>query len=286
MKQAEQSLRGVGVGFKSRHFSELMDLPSEVSWLEVHAENYMAVHGETRAQLEALAVHYPISVHGVGLSLAGEQAPDCRHIEALKQLIEWLQPAQVSEHLAWSSHQGVFFNDLLPISYDELNFERICGHIDTVQQALGRPILLENPATYLTIDSSVWHEVDFLSAVAAKTSCGLLLDVNNVYVSAQNQQWDTGSYLRNFNYDAVGEIHLAGFYRDTDALGHELLIDNHGAPIDEEVWRLFEHLCHDIGGFPTLIERDNNIPPCSDMLLEVQRANHVLVSAMNAKVPA
>lgn len=286
MTQVTQSFRGVGVGFKPRHFSELMECPSELSWLEVHAENYMTVHGGTRAQLEALATHYPISVHGVGLSLAGETPPDGRHIEAFKQLIAWLQPVQISEHLAWSSHQGVYFNDLLPISYDDLNFERICAHIDMVQQALGRAILVENPSAYLTIDSSVWREVDFLSALAARTGCGLLLDLNNVYVSAQNQQWNTASYLHNFNYDVVGEIHLAGFYRDTDALGHEVLIDNHGAPIDEDVWRLFEQLCHDIGPFPTLIERDNNVPPWSDMRLEVQRANRVLASAVNAKVPA
>lgn len=139
MTQVTQSLRGVGVGFKPRHFSELMECPSELSWLEVHAENYMMVHGGTRVQLEALAAHYPISVHGVGLSLAGETPPDDQHIEAFKQLIAWLQPVQISEHLAWSSHQGVYFNDLLPISYDDLNFERICAHIDMVQQAFYAP---------------------------------------------------------------------------------------------------------------------------------------------------
>ncbi len=286
MKRAGHGLQGVGVGFKPRHYEALMELPPAISWLEVHAENYMVAGGETLAQLRDLAQYYPISVHGVGLSLAGQAAPDPAHLARLKQLIDWLKPAQISEHLAWSSHGGVYFNDLLPISYDQPNFQRLCQHIDQVQQALGRAILIENPANYLSFSNSACEEVDFLSALASETGCGLLLDINNVYVSAQNQQWDAMSYLYKFDYSRVGEIHLAGFASDTDALGHPLLIDNHGAPIDQRVWQLFDFVCQNMGAFPTLIERDNNIPPWPEMLAEAQRAGQILAAAADQLVRA
>ena len=269
-------LEGVGVGFRTQHFDALKALPSSVAWLEVHAENFMGEGGMVRAQLEQLADYYAISVHGVGLSLAGQDPPDMAHLQALREVLAWIKPVQFSEHLAWSSHGGVFANDLLPFAYSDEALARLARHIDITQQALGEQILIENPSTYLTFQDSVWRETDFLAALAEKTGCGLLLDVNNVYVSAQNQQTDAAAYLAAFAYQYVGEIHLAGFLRELDGLGHEVLIDTHDAPIDEAVWQLYAGVIERAGCLPTLIERDTNIPDWPELHAEAERAAYMM----------
>lgn len=268
--------QGVGVAFKPRHFEALMACPRELSWLEVHAENYMGAGGPMHDQLRQLSAHYPISLHGVGLSLGGAQAPDPAHLKRLKQLIDWIAPVQFSEHLAWSSHDGFYTHDLLPVSYHSASLARIAKHIDITQQALGAQILIENPASYLSFDDCVMRETDFLAALVAQTGCGLLLDLNNVYVSALNQNTRAEDYLAAFPYAAVGEIHLAGFTRDTDGLGHEVLIDTHGAPVDAAVWHLYADVIARHGAFPTLIERDTHVPHWSVLEQEVRQAAKLL----------
>ncbi|MGB0905218.1 MAG: DUF692 domain-containing protein, partial [Mangrovicoccus sp.] len=217
-----------GVGYKPQHFDQIMENPGPVAWLEIHAENYMGQGGRPLAQLRALAERFAISVHGVGLSIGGEAPLDADHLARLKHLITWLNPASFSEHLAWSSHGTNFINDLLPLPYTTATLNRVCDHIDQVQTLLGRPMLLENPSTYLAFAESKISEVDFLREVSRRTGCGLLLDVNNVFVSATNQQLDPVAYINAFPMDRVGEIHLGGHDEDRDEHGAALLIDSHG----------------------------------------------------------
>ncbi len=217
-----------GVGYKPQHFTQIMDDTGPVGWLEIHAENYMGDGGRPLAQLRALAQRFPISVHGVGLSIGGEDALDTDHLARLKHLVGWLQPASFSEHLAWSTHDSHFLNDLLPLPYTAATLTRVCDHIDQVQDVVGRRMLLENPSTYLAFAESEMAEVEFLAEIARRTGCGLLLDVNNVFVSATNQQTDPISYIDAFPLAEVGEIHLGGHDEDADETGAPLLIDSHG----------------------------------------------------------
>jgi uncharacterized protein (UPF0276 family) len=272
-----------GIGFKARHFADLMTAVGPVHWLEIHAENYMGAGGRPLAQLRALAERFPISVHGVGLSIGGERPLDRAHLSRLRHLCDWLAPANFSEHLAWSSHDTGFLNDLLPLPYTAATLARVCAHIDQVQEALGRRMLLENPATYLAFAESDMSEVDFLSEIAARTGCGLLLDVNNVFVSAINQGWDARAYIDAFPLDAVGEIHLGGHDEETDEHGRPLLIDSHGRAVVDPVWALFAHTIARGGPRPTLIEWDTDVPPFPELQAEAARAAAVLHAA---EVPA
>lgn len=266
-----------GVGYKPQHFEALLADPGAVAWLEVHAENYMGDGGRPLAQLRHLAGRFPISVHGVGLSIGGEAPPDAAHLARLRHLCDWLQPASFSEHLAWSSHDTTYLNDLLPLPYTPATLARVCDHIDAVQEALGRRMLLENPSTYLAFAETTMDEVDFLAAIAARTGCGLLLDVNNVFVSATNQGFDPDAYIRRFPLHLVGEIHLGGHADDADDHGAPLLIDSHADAVADPVWSLYGQVIGLAGARPTLIEWDNDVPDWPVLAAEAARAARVLV---------
>jgi uncharacterized protein (UPF0276 family) len=265
-----------GLGYKPQHFAGLMADPGPVRWLEIHAENYMGAGGRPLAQLRALAERFPISVHGVGLSIGGERPLDTDHLARLRHLCDWLDPASFSEHLAWSSHDTGYLNDLLPLPYTAATLARVCTHVDQVQEALGRRMLLENPATYLAFAESDRTEVEFLSEIARRTGCGLLLDVNNVFVSATNQGWDARAYIDAFPLEAVGEIHLGGHDEDRDEQGRPLLIDSHGRPVVGPVWALYAHTLARGGPRPTLIEWDTDVPPLPELMAEAARADALL----------
>ncbi|MFO7921946.1 MAG: DUF692 domain-containing protein [Nioella sp.] len=266
----------VGIGYKCQHFNALMEAPGPVHWLEVHAENYMGDGGRPIAQLRALSERFPISVHGVGLSIGGEGPLDPEHLARLRHLCDWLGPASFSEHLAWSTHGDHFLNDLLPLPYTEATLARVCTHIDTLQEAIGRQMLLENPSTYLAFEDSTMDEVTFLSEIAKRTGCGLLLDVNNVFVSATNQNWDPVAYIDAFPLAQVGEIHLGGHDEEEDEHGAPLLIDSHGREVVDPVWTLYAHTIARAGAKPTLIEWDTDVPDFPVLAAEVARAASLL----------
>ena len=268
-----------GVGYKPQHFSAIMADPGPVGWLEVHAENYMGAGGRPLAQLRHLAERFPISVHGVGLSIGGEGALDAEHLSRLKHLCDWLNPASFSEHLAWSTHDGAYLNDLLPLPYTPATLARVCDHIDQVQTVLGRRMLLENPSTYIAFADSALAEVDFLTEIARRSGCGLLLDVNNVHVSGTNQNYDPVAYLDAFPLHLVGEIHLGGHDEDRDDHGRPLLIDSHGAEVADPVWQLYARVTGRAGPRPTLIEWDNDVPDWPVLVAEAVRAAQVMEPA-------
>jgi uncharacterized protein len=265
-----------GVGYKPQHFADILANPGPVGWLEIHAENYMGNGGRPLAQLRHLAERFPISVHGVGLSIGGEGALDADHLAGLHKLCDWLNPASFSEHLAWSTHDGAFLNDLLPLPYTAATLTRVCDHIDHVQTTLRRPMLLENPSTYLAFAETEMDEVTFLSEIARRTGCGLLLDVNNVFVSATNQATDPIAYIQSFPLHAVGEIHLGGHDVDADDHGAPLLIDSHGAAVVDPVWQLYAQTIALSGPKPTLIEWDNDVPAWDVLVAEAALAAAVL----------
>ena len=268
-----------GLGLKTEHFGEVLGSQPDLGFFEVHAENYMVAGGPFHHYLGLIREQYPLSLHGVGLSIGAEGPLDTQHLNRLAALIERFQPDSFSEHLAWSSHGPVFLNDLLPLAYDNATLNRVCEHIDQVQSTLKRPMLLENPATYLTFDRSIIDEAEFIREVIRRTGCGLLLDVNNVYVSCINHQRDPLAYIDALPLPAVGEIHLAGFAEDTDSLGDRLLIDDHGAPIDNAVWTLYQHVLERTGPIATLIERDNQLPAFSVLHAEARQADELLLCA-------
>lgn len=265
-----------GLGLKTEHFGEVLGTRPDIGFFEVHAENYMVAGGPFHHYLGLIREQYPLSLHGVGLSIGAEGPLNTEHLARLAHLIERYQPQSFSEHLAWSSHGPVFLNDLLPLTYNESTLNRVCEHIDQVQQHLKRPMLLENPATYLQFQRSSMEEASFIAEVIRRTGCGLLLDVNNVYVSCINHQRDPLAYIDALPLHAVGEIHLAGFAEDTDSLGDRLLIDDHGAPIDNAVWALYARVLERVGPVATLIERDNQIPTFSVLHAEARQADELL----------
>ena len=265
-----------GLGLKTGHFLEVLGSVPDLGFFEVHAENYMVAGGPFHHFLGLIRQQYPLSLHGVGLSIGAEGPLNQQHLKRLAELIRRYQPQSFSEHLAWSSHGPVFLNDLLPLAYDTPTLNRVCAHVDQVQSALKRPMLLENPATYLAFQRSTIDEPEFIAEVIRRSGCGLLLDINNVYVSCINHQRDPQAYLNALPLHAVGEIHLAGFAEDCDSLGDRLLIDDHGAPIDQAVWQLYLQVLERIGPVATLIERDNNLPAFNVLLAETQRADALL----------
>ena len=271
--QAPGLPRRAGLGLKHEHFLEVLETSPDIGFFEVHAENYMVAGGPFHHYLGLIREQYPLSLHGVGLSIGGEGPLDRGHLARLAALIERYQPHSFSEHLAWSSHGPVFLNDLLPLAYDSATLQRVCEHVDQVQSTLKRPMLLENPSTYLQFQRSTLDETDFISEIIRRTGCGLLLDVNNVYVSCINHQRDPLAYIDALPLHAVGEMHLAGFAEDTDSLGDRLLIDDHGAPIDNAVWQLYEKVLAQVGSVATLIERDNQVPAFGVLLAEAQQAD-------------
>ena len=266
-----------GLGFKAEHFAAIRETGPALGFFEVHAENYMGEGGRPHAQLAALRADYAISLHGVGLSIGGPGALDREHLARLRRLCDRYAPESFSEHLAWSSHDGAYLNDLLPLPYTAETLGIVCDHIDGVQEALGRRMLLENPSTYVFFAQSTLEETEFLAEVVRRTGCGLLLDVNNVFVSATNHRTDPLAYLAAFPLHAVGEIHLGGFFEEALPSG-PLLIDSHNAPVADPVWELFEAVLERTGPLPTLIEWDNDVPPFTTLLREAERAGAVLDS--------
>lgn len=262
-----------GIGFKADHLADALAVSAEELWFEVHAENYMVDGGPRLAMLDEVASRFPLSIHGVGMSLASPEMPDPDHLSTLKRLVDRVQPALVSEHLAWSRLGRRYYPDLLPMPRTSQLLDHLRVNISIVQDKLGRRILIENPSHYLALAEHDWDEVDFLVELCRRAGCGLLIDVNNVAVGAHNIGFDPEHWLDSLPGVLVGEIHLAGHGED-DRL--PLLIDSHDAPIAEAVWRLFERLAGRIGPKPTLIERDGNIPPFADLLAERDRAQAVL----------
>jgi hypothetical protein len=271
-----------GIGLKPAHYAALLSGAPPLSFLEVHAENYMGQGGPPHRYLSAIAEIYPLSIHGVGLSLGGSGPLDREHLSRWSTLVKRYGPALVSEHVAWSSFQGVALHDLLPIPYTEEALDVLCAHIDEMQDAIGRRILIENPSTYVEFVQSGIPEPEFIIAAARRTGCGILLDVNNVYVSACNHGYDPRPWLSNIPGDLVGEIHLAGHARvKIDA--HEIRIDDHGSRVAAEVWRLYRETIARIGPRPTLIEWDRDVPSLDILLAEAERAD---IEAGNAKMAA
>jgi uncharacterized protein (UPF0276 family) len=265
-----------GVGFKPEHFDGLLAEPAPVGFVEVHAENYMGDGGRPHAQLSALHERFALSVHGVGLSIGGAGPLDRVHLARLRQLCDRHRPESFSEHLAWSSHGEVYLNDLLPLPYTPDTLALVADHVAQVQDALGRRMLLENPATYVRFADSTIAETDFLAAIVERTGCGLLLDVNNVFVSATNHGASAEAYLASFPIEHVGEIHLAGHAASADDVGAPLLIDAHGSPVADPVWTLFETVIARAGPLPTLIEWDNDVPAWPTLRREALAAEAVL----------
>jgi len=262
-----------GVGLKPEHFKEILATEPDIGFFEVHAENYMVPGGPFHYYLSRIRERYPLSIHGVGLSIGAESPLDIDHLQALAELVNRYQPESFSEHLAWSTHSDVFLNDLLPLPYNTTTLQRVCDHIDQVQTHLGRRILLENPATYVEFAASTWIEATFISEVVRRTGCGLLLDVNNVYVSSVNHQRDAHAIIRALPLAQVGEIHLAGFAEQADGNNDRLLIDSHGSPVAQVVWDLYAFTLGLTGPTPTLLERDNDIPAWPLLLAEAKLAD-------------
>ena len=261
-----------GVGYKPQHFNELLADPGPVEWIEVHAENFMGDGGRPLAQLRALSERFAISVHGVGLSIGGETPLDRDHLARLKLLCDWLNPASFSEHLAWSTHGSEFLNDLLPLPYTQATLDRVADHIDEVQQVVGRQMLLENPSSYLVFAESNLSESDFLAQVTQRTGCGLLLDVNNVFISSTNIGLSPQDYIDAYPTDQVGEVHVGGHDADHDDAGAPLLIDSHGKPVVEPVWSLLDYALTQTGPKPVLVEWDNDVPDWPTLRDEAKRA--------------
>ena len=264
-----------GLGFKPEHFPAIRETRPELGFFEIHAENYMGAGGPPHRQLTALRRDYAISLHGVGLSIGGPGRLDRDHLARLRVLVDRYQPESFSEHLAWSSHGAEYLNDLLPLPYTTETLTIICNHIDEVQETLGRQMLLENPATYVLFEQSTLAETDFLSEIARRTGCGLLLDINNVFVSCTNHHADPRAYLAAFPLARVGEIHLGG-HASEDLPSGPLLIDDHGSPVADPVWTLYAETVARTGPLPTLIEWDNDVPPFAELLAEAQRAGAIL----------
>jgi uncharacterized protein len=274
--QSSQLPRRAGVGFKPEHFTAINASLQPIGFFEIHAENYMGDGGTPHAQLRKLRTDYGLSIHGVGLSIGSMEPLDQEHLTRLKTLCDRYQPESFSEHLAWSSHDTVFLNDLLPLPYTEATLKIVVAHIAEVQDHLNRQMLLENPATYLLFEESTIAETEFLAEVVARTGCGLLLDVNNVFVAARNHRQNPYDYILRFPVDAVREIHLSGHSETIDDHGALLLIDSHDTPIKFPVWQLYEELLKGTGKIATLIEWDNDVPEWPTLRREAEDAQKIM----------
>jgi len=266
-----------GLGLKPPHYEAARDCRAAGLWFEVHPENYFVEGGPRRAWLSEIRTRHPVSLHGVALSLAADAVPDARHLARLRALADFIEPALVSEHLAWSAWRGAYFPDLLPFPRTSEALARICANVSAAQEGIGRRIAIENPSHYVRIDGHEWDEIGFLAEIARRTGCGLLLDVNNVFVSAANLGFDSRAYIDAFPASPLMEVHLAGHSEDPN-LGERLLVDSHDAPVSEAVWALYERLIGRVGPRPTLIERDDRLPDFETLLAERDRA-HVAVAA-------
>lgn len=274
-----------GTSFKPEHLPAILEARPRRGFFEVHAENYMGAGGPPHRALEAIRRDHPLSLHGVCMSIGGPRPLDKAHLARFRGLVARYQPALVSEHLAWSTHETSFFNDLLPLPYTQATLACVCDHIDQVQEAIRRPLLLENPSTYVAFRESSMRETEFIRAIAERTGCGLLLDVNNVFVSATNHGFSALDYLADFPLSRVGEIHLAGHAEQADDEGDLLLIDSHDGPVADAVWKLYEIVIRRCGAVPTLIEWDSKIPDWPVLQAEASAAQAILDRHQSA-VPA
>lgn len=265
-----------GLGLKAEHYTTILQTAPDVGFFEVHAENYMGGGGPPHRYLTAIRERYPLSLHGVGLSIGADRPLDRDHLARLKGLLHRYEPGLFSEHLAWSTHNSAFFDDLLPLPYTNETLQVVCDHIDEAQEALARQMLLENPSTYIAFAESTYAETEFIREIVKRTGCGLLLDVNNVHVACANQEWDPLRYLQEYPVVHVQEIHLAGYERDVDDAGKPLLIDTHDREVDEIVWSLFAQVVRQLGPVPTLIEWDAKVPAWPDLVAEADRAEAIM----------
>ena len=272
-------LLGAGMSLKPQHYEAARACTAPGLWFEVHPENYFVSGGPRLAWLMAIRDAHPISLHGVALSLAADAPPDPGHLKRLAELATRVEPALISEHLAWSTSRGRYYPDLLPFARTHEALQRIAENISRAQEALGRTIAIENPSHYIEIEGHGWPEVEFLAELVRRTGCTLLLDVNNVYVGARNLGYSAEAYLDAFPGGAVAEIHLAGHTRDPN-LGDALLIDSHDMPVAPEVWALYGRLIERIGPRPTLVERDANLPGFNELLAERDMAQGVTALQM------
>ncbi|QFY63188.1 DUF692 domain-containing protein (plasmid) [Rhizobium grahamii] len=268
--------RRPGIGFKPEHFASIIATPQPVGFLEVHAENYMGAGGPPHAQLGKLRKDYALSIHGVGLSIGSMQPLDKDHLQRLKSVCDRYEPESFSEHLAWSTHDTLFLNDLLPLPYTMATLSRVADHIDQVQDTLKRQMLLENPATYILFEESTLEETEFLAEIVRRTGCGLLLDVNNVFVASTNHNMNPRDYLSRFPLQWIREIHLSGHSETTDDEGAPLLIDSHDTPVKDPVWALYEELIARTGPVASLVEWDNDVPDWPVLRAEAEAAGAIL----------
>ncbi len=275
-----------GVGLKPEHYRAILETVPDIGWFEIHAENYMGEGGPPHHYLSSIRERYPVSLHGVGLSIGGSAPLDREHLGRLKALIARYEPSLFSEHLAWSSHDNVYLSDLLPLPYTEETLTRVCEHIDEVQETLGRRMLLENPSTYVAFADAAMSEVEFLREAVRRTGCGLLLDVNNVFVQSVNHGFDARSFLDDFPVEHVAEIHLGGHAVDSDDDGSALLIDDHGRQVADPVWGLYAHALARSGPKPTLIEWDNDVPEWEVLFGEAKRADRIIAGRRSNRVTA
>ncbi|WP_313454142.1 DUF692 domain-containing protein [Brevundimonas sp.] len=274
-----------GLGLKPQHYDEALACPADGLWFEVHPENYMVEGGPRLAWLDAIRRDKPLSLHGVGLSLAADAAPDSGHLARLRTLAERYDPFVMSEHLAWSQRGDVYHPDLLPFPRSRRMLDRVCDNVGRAQDVLGRRLLIENPSHYLALRGHEMSEPEFLTEMVARTGCGLLIDINNVHVSASNLKTSAAAYLDAVPAEAIGEIHLAGHAPDPE-WGGDLLIDSHDAPVSDSVWSLYERTIARIGPRPTLIERDDNIPAFAELMGERDRAEAILRSTVEERAVA
>jgi hypothetical protein len=270
-----------GAGVKPAHYRDLLASKPSLAFVEVHPENYMGQGGPPHAYLEAVASHYPLSFHGVGLSLAGAEPLDRAHLARWRVLVDRYQPALISEHIAWSRFGGVALHDLLPIPYTAESLDLVCDHIDEMQNALKRRILVENPSSYVSFAQSQIPEAEFMVEAAERSGCGLLLDINNVYVSASNHGFDARHWLADIPGELVGEIHLAGHSVVRDG-NFQIRVDDHGSRTCAEVWKLYRETIARIGPKPTLIEWDTDVPELAVLCDEAKRADAEAAAAMES----
>jgi uncharacterized protein len=275
-----------GVGLRLPHLAEVAAARPSIAWLEIHPENFLANPHATEL-LQTVAEHYPISVHTVGVSIGSADGIDREHLVRVRALIDLVNPVLVSGHLAWSTHQGEYLNDLLPLPYDEETLQIVAGHLDQVQEGLGRPYLVENPSSYVGFGTSTMTEVEFLRELVRRTGCRLLCDVSNIYVSGHNMGYDPRRYLDELSGEAIAELHLGGFTLEADDAtpGADVLIDTHATTIAEPVWDLYAYAVARFGRKPTLIEWDNDLPLFTTLIEQARRADDVASAAsVNGRV--
>jgi uncharacterized protein len=281
---ARQRADRAGIGLRLPHLAEVAAGAISPCWLEIHPENFLA-NPHAHELLLQIAQRCEISAHTVGLSVGSAKGVDREHLARIRRFVDELDPFLVSGHLAWSTHRGMYLNDLLPLPYDDETLRVVAAHVREVQDALGRPYVVENPASYVGFGASTMSEVEFLAELAGRTGCGLLCDVSNVHVSARNMGYDAYDYIDAFPVDAVAEIHLGGFTAEPDSIGGELLVDTHAAPIAKAVWDLYAHALRRLGPRPTLIEWDNDLPTLARLTAEARRADEVAAAALERRQP-